>query len=110
MRHREESQEAADLDAVLAVDQALEVLKEGGVPTGSGDATVARLEKIHAEYHPAAAEDFRRRQVAVRERHIEDLKSLQAAMTKVGSGVFILRPAGCLGFVQGAGRNPVAGG
>lgn len=108
MRHREESQEAADLDAVLAVDQALEVLKEGGVPTGSADATVARLEKIHAEYHPAA--DFRRRQVAVGERHIEDLKSLQAAMTKVGSGVFILRPAGCLGFVQGAGRNPVAGG
>lgn len=84
LRYREESQASGDLEAVLAVNQALEVLEGGGVPNGSRDATVARLEKIYADNRPAAEEDFRRRLAVVRAKHLEELKGLQAALTKVG--------------------------
>ena len=83
-RYRDDSQAAGNLDAVLAVNQAFEVLEGGGVPKGSADPTVARLEKIYAENRPAAEEDYLRRLAAVRAKHVEDLKELQAAMTKQG--------------------------
>ena len=105
---REKWQAASDLDGLLAIQESLRQLDEGTIPSGSKNPTIARLETIYAQNHPAAEADFRKHQQQALARQTRSLEELRDKLTQQGKTDLALAVRERIEEITTAANTPAA--